>query len=234
MIFIMLGLSAAKACTLLEAALITASVFVFTNIMTVEEAFASVNWNVIVTIVGSYGLSNALQNTGITSKISETIKLLGVGCDFRLMVVLFSTTVFLSSIVSNQATVILLFPVAKELAGCTQEHSKLLSTNTDSASTHFGCEFYDQAHDSCCDVDQLKQICMLLMIGASCAFSTPIGYQTNLMVFKVASLSSSRLHRSSYSFVLSPRLLSHLHSLSLFLLRTASMIGARTSSSARL
>jgi hypothetical protein len=25
---------------------------------------------------------------------------------------------------------------------------------------------------------------MLLMIGASCAFSTPIGYQTNLMVFK--------------------------------------------------
>jgi Na+/H+ antiporter NhaD/arsenite permease-like protein len=120
MIFFMLGLSASKACTLLEAALITASIFVFTNIMTVEEAFAAVNWNVIVTIVGSYGLSNALQNTGITSKISETIKLLGVGCDFRLMVVLFTTTVFLSSIVSNQATVILLFPVAKELSGCTQ------------------------------------------------------------------------------------------------------------------
>jgi Na+/H+ antiporter NhaD/arsenite permease-like protein len=104
MICVMLGLSASKATSLLEAALITVSVFVFTNVLTVEEAFNSVNWEVIVTIVGSYGLSNALQDTNVTSKISDMIRLVGTGCDLRLMVVLFVTTVFLSSIVSNQAS----------------------------------------------------------------------------------------------------------------------------------
>jgi di/tricarboxylate transporter len=177
MICVMLGLSASKATSLLEAALITVSVFVFTNVLTVEEAFASINWEVIVTIVGSYGLSNALQDTNVTKKISDCIKLVGTGCDLRLMVVLFVTTVFLSSIVSNQATVILLFPVAKELSGCSQTaHEQLTETAS--------CKFYHAESGNCCDVDQLKQICMLLMIGASCAFATPIGYQTNLMVFK--------------------------------------------------
>ena len=67
-----------------------------------------------------------------------------------LLCMLFLCTALLSCVVSNQATVILLWPVVRDIAV---------------PGLHTG------------------QFAIILMMGASTAFVTPIGYQTSLMVF---------------------------------------------------
>ena len=118
-----------------------------------KEAFDAINGRVILAIVATYGLGTALESTGTASLIASGLVSVGkrIGA-VGLLSMLFLAVALLSCIVSNAATVILLFPVVQDLSG------KLNSLS-------------------------IGQLSVTLMMGASCAFVTPIGYQTNLMIF---------------------------------------------------
>lgn len=106
----------------------------------------------LLTIGCSFGPGAALEDTGVSAVLGAAIASLAPSLGpTPFLFVLFLFTSALSCVVSNAATVILLYHVLRKV-----------------------------------HVDGLRptQTMLVLMIGASCAFSTPIGYQTNLMVMK--------------------------------------------------
>jgi len=130
---------------------LTASFFcVSIGCISVNQAWQAVNYRVLLTIATSYGLGAALENTGVAQFLSVALtKLGGVLPAVVFLFVVFLFTSALSCIVSNAATVVLLYAVLRDA-----------------------------------DVDGLRtsQTILAMMLGASTAFATPIGYQTNLMV----------------------------------------------------
>ena len=101
----------------------------------------------------TYGLGTALQNTGTAALLASGLVSVGTRIgDVGLLSMIFLAVSLLSCVVSNAATVILLWPVVRDLPAEIPGLS-------------------------------IGQLAVTLMMGASCAFVTPIGYQTNLMVF---------------------------------------------------
>jgi di/tricarboxylate transporter len=91
------------------------------------------------------------MNTGAASLIAHSVvELAGQDPWVALGVVYLLTSVF-TSLITNNAAVVLLFPIAINVAGDLQVN--------------------------------LLPFVMTIMVGASASFATPIGYQTNLMVY---------------------------------------------------
>lgn len=121
--------------------------------LSIDEAFAAIKGRVVLAIVMTYSLGTALKNHNVALLIAQYLKALGASTGpVGLLACMFLATALLSCIVSNQAAVILLYPVVVNLA------------DTYKAIT-------------------LLQFVIILMMGASTAFVTPVGYQTNLMVY---------------------------------------------------
>lgn len=98
------------------------------------------------------GLGAALTNTGVAKLLADALVSVGeLTGAIGLLCLLFVFVSVLSCVVSNQATVILLWPVVSAV---------------DIPGLHLG------------------QFAVILMMGASASFATPIGYQTNLMVYE--------------------------------------------------
>ncbi|KAK7237527.1 potassium ion transporter [Aureococcus anophagefferens] len=138
--------------TLLEASLLATGLLVFTQCLTIEQAFAAIKGRDLVAIVAAYGVGAALGNTGVASTLAHRICDLGqrLGAS-GLLALVYLVIALLGSIMSNQAVVILLYPILKEVAG-TQ------------------------------DLVSMKQLVNVLVIGSSSSFLTPFSYQTNLLV----------------------------------------------------
>ena len=116
-----------------------------------QQAFAAIKGRVVLAIVATYGLGSALQKTGVAAALAKVLVSVGSSLGpVGLLCMLFLCTSVLSCVVSNQATVILLWPVVRDI---------------NIPGLHTG------------------QFAIILMMGASTAFATPIGYQTSLMVF---------------------------------------------------
>ena len=148
---LMVVLAASGAYVIFSAALFAAMLLIAAQCLTIEEALASVKGRVILAICATYGLGSALKTTGVASAIASGLVSLGLQIgNIGLLAMLFLCTAVLSCVVSNQATVILLWPVIESIQ---------------IPGLHLG------------------QFAITLMMGASTAFITPIGYQTSLMVF---------------------------------------------------
>ena len=118
--------------------------------LTLEQAWRSINYRVLLTIAASFGLGSALQNTNVSALIAQGLVKFGEASGpLPFLVAVFVLTSLLSCVVSNSATVVLLYSVLRRV-----------------------------------QVPGLRPVqpLLMLMLGASAAFSTPIGYQTNLMV----------------------------------------------------
>ena len=104
----------------------------------------------LLTIAASYGLGAALDNTGVDTFLAVILSRVGAAVGaLPFLHIVFLLTAALSCVVSNAATVVLLYSVLIkiEISGV-----------------------------------RLEQLMLVMMLGASSAFATPIGYQTNLMV----------------------------------------------------
>ena len=111
----------------------------------------SVQGDTLLIIAAAFGLGNALQESGAAAVISNTlVNVFSVGGDLGVLTGLYATTALLSAVISNAATVTLMYPIAVGFA-------------------------YTMGIG-------LKCVTFILMLAASCSFSTPVGYQTNLMV----------------------------------------------------
>ncbi len=120
--------------------------------VTPADAYDAVSWNVIFLLAGVLPLGIALQETGGAAAVGDALA--GAGAVLPAVAMLGFVYLFasvLAAIVTPVATVVLLTPIAIDLA-------RTLDVN--------GFAFV-----------------LATLFGASAAYLTPIGYQTNLMVY---------------------------------------------------
>ena len=151
---VMIAVFVAGALDLFVAALLASGVMLATGCLTEEAARSAVKWEVIVTIAAAFGISAAMEQSGVASNIASTLvsagNALGTG-EPGILVAVYLATVVLCNIVGNNAAAALMFPIA---AGAADKQG------------------IDNA-----------QMSFLLMLAASASFMSPFGYQTNLMVY---------------------------------------------------
>lgn len=148
---VMVALAALQLYDILPGALLISCIYVVMGCLTWKQALGSVQGDTLLVIAAAFGLGNALQDTGAAVVISNTlINIFYVAGDIGVLFGLYLATAVLSAVISNGATVTLMFPIAQG--------------------------FLDQTTLT------VESIAFTLMLAASCCYSTPVGYQTNLMV----------------------------------------------------
>ncbi|MEE8143684.1 MAG: SLC13 family permease, partial [Planctomycetota bacterium] len=138
-------------------ALAGAAAMVFSGCLPAGKVYEAVHWRVLVMIAGTLALGTAMHTTGTAEWIASGLLDLFKGGGPHLMVLV--TLIFcalLSECITNSAVAILMIPVALEIPVLMQE--------------------------SGAEVSALPFI-MAVAYGASCSFLTPIGYQTNALVY---------------------------------------------------
>lgn len=124
----------------------------FTHCLSLKDAYRSLESQVLLLIVGTLALGLAMQKTGATELYSDAFLSLfdGKSPHVILFAVILLTSIF-THILSNNATAVLLLPIAISTA---------VSLGVDTRPFIIG-------------------ICF----GASACYASPIGYQTNLLVY---------------------------------------------------
>ncbi len=138
--------------SMLKAALLAAGLMVITRCLTGNSARRAVDWQVLVVIAASFGLGQALYQTGGADYLAkQIIELAGNGHPIVALAAVYFATALLTAMITNNAAAVLMFPVVLSMAASLE-------------------------------VSYMPFI-IVLMVAASASFATPIGYQTNLMVF---------------------------------------------------
>jgi di/tricarboxylate transporter len=138
----------------LVSAVAGAALLVLTGCLHVEEAYHAIEWKVIFLLAGTLGLGVALENSGAARFLSEmlirTASTLG---PTAVISALYLVTTILTAFMSNNATAVLMAPIA---IGAGQ----ILGVDP-------------------------RPLLMAVMFAASASFATPVGYQTNTMIYGV-------------------------------------------------
>ncbi|MDX1578483.1 MAG: SLC13 family permease, partial [Gemmatimonadota bacterium] len=134
------------------AALGGAVVMVAAGFLPPGEAREAVDWSVLIVIGAALGIGEAMEASGAAELVGNGVVALGrpLGTLGVLAAVLFSCSL-LTVLITNNAAVALLFPVAVSAAG---------SVGADP-----------------------RPFVIAVTVAASLSFATPLGYQTNLMVY---------------------------------------------------
>ena len=137
------------------ASLCAAMACLVTRCISIKEAQKSVVWNLLVLIGASCAFGFALQKTGVAEYFARLI-LSVVGTEPHLLIMgIFVVTMLCTEFVTNNAAALIMFPIALQMARI----------------SGFG------------SVEATKAIGVTVTIAASCSFLTPIGYQTNTIVY---------------------------------------------------
>lgn len=134
------------------AAITGAALMILTKCLSLEEAYDAIEWKIIFLLAGVLTLGIALENTGMAAFLGDMlVNTVGRLGPWAMLSVLYLLTSLLTEIMSNNATAVLLVPVA--IAGAN-------SLGVDSRPFLFAIAF-----------------------AASASFMTPVGYQTNTMIY---------------------------------------------------
>lgn len=126
---------------------------VLSKVLSRDEPYAAIDWPVIVLLGAMIPVGTAMEITGGTALVADGLLALTGGLGpLGVKVALMVGTMLLSDVVNNNATAVLMAPLAIDLA-------QRLEVNPD-------------------------PLLMAVAIGASCAFLTPIGHQSNTLVFE--------------------------------------------------
>ncbi|MBX0298352.1 SLC13 family permease, partial [Haloarcula nitratireducens] len=147
-----LGLAALDVLTLMVSALTGVAAMFFTGILTPEEAYDAIDWEVIFMVAGVIPLGIAVEASGTAALIADFVVSVSVLLPVIAVLGLFYLgTAIITEMVSNSASVVLLLPIGVEVAG-------QLGVNP-------------------------FAFVMAVTFAASTPLLTPVGYQTNLMVY---------------------------------------------------
>ena len=137
---------------ILVSALLGVVLMVFTGCLKPGEVYQAVRWDIIFLLAGLIPLGIAMDKSGTTQWLAQNLVAIGGNLSgYWLLTFFYLVTVFITEILSNNASVVLLLPVAVEVA-------KSLSFNP-------------------------MSFILVVTFAASSSFMTPIGYQTNTMVY---------------------------------------------------
>ncbi len=137
---------------ILVSALVGVVLMIVTGCLKPGELYGAVRWDVIFLLAGLIPLGTAMENSGATKWLADNLLSIGGNLNgYWILLFFFVITSLLTEILSNNASVVLLIPIAVEVA-------KSLDLNP--VAMMFAVTF-----------------------AASNSFMTPIGYQTNTMVY---------------------------------------------------
>lgn len=146
-----IGLGVAKILPLAIVFLLAVMVYLLLDILPVRNLYDAIDWPVIILLAAMIPVGNALESTGLTAVLATQVLTLTDGLPIFLIIgLVLVVTMFLSDIINNAATAVVMAPLAYGIA-------MGLGVNPD--------PFF-----------------MAVAVGASCAFLTPIGHQSNTLV----------------------------------------------------
>jgi len=128
-----------------------AAAMVVAGVLPIQQAYAAIDWPVVVLLGAMIPLGIAIETSGLADLIAQgTVALGAVAPAWVVLTLVLVATMFLSDVVNNAAAAVMMCPIALAAA-----HG--LGANGD-------------------------PFLLAVGIGASCAFLTPIGHQSNLLV----------------------------------------------------
>lgn len=139
------------------AAMVGALALLWLRVLSPREAYASVDWQVLLMLYGLLGLGMAMQGTGTAEWLAKHLvsgAQMFVSKEMLPIVLLWLVFIFtsmLTEVLSNNATAVMMVPIVVRIA-----------TELDVSSRPF---------------------IMAITVAASCAFAMPMGYQTHMMVY---------------------------------------------------
>ena len=151
-IAVVVGLAALEVVPILVSALGGIVAMVATGCVKPNEVYSSVDWSVIFLLAGLIPLGVAMERTGAAEWLAGLVVVSSGGLDVVIVLGLFYLfTALITNVVSNNASVVLMIPVAIDTAEA------------------IGADPFS--------------FVLAVTFAASTAMLTPIGYQTNLMVY---------------------------------------------------
>jgi len=138
--------------SIMTSALAGIILMILTKCLDGDDLYQSVSWEVIFLLAGVIPLGIAMQKSGAADLTADLlVKAGGLFSPIILLILFYVITTFLTEIISNNASVVLIVPIAISVA-------EKLSFDP-------------------------KVFVLTVMFAASTSFLTPIGYQTNTMVY---------------------------------------------------
>jgi len=140
-------------------ALLGCGILMGTNCIKPKQAYASIDWGILILIYGMLALGMAMEDSGAARMLAERVMSMSTIIDsphVRALVVMagvYLITSILTEVMSNNASVVLMAPIAMDIA---------LTLGVDP-----------------------RPFVIATTVAASASFSTPIGYQTNTYVYGV-------------------------------------------------
>jgi di/tricarboxylate transporter len=138
--------------SMLNAAALAAGAMILTGCLSLRGAERSVDFSTLIIIASAIGLESSVTGSGLSSKIAETLSLIGGDNPYVALTVVFLGCILMDTMATNIASAVFMFPIAMSMAASL-------------------------------GVDGMPFV-IVVMVGASCSFISPMGYQTNLMVYR--------------------------------------------------
>ena len=146
------GVTALGWMPIVAAALLGCVVLVVSGVLKVDDAYAAVDWRVIVLLAGVLPLGIALQKSGGADWVAaHALNLFGNHGPLLTLAIVYLLTAVMTEVMSNNAAAVLVVPVAI------------------AAADTMGVD--------------AKPFLVAVAFAASTSFATPVGYQTNTMVY---------------------------------------------------
>lgn len=146
------SLAALNILPIMLAALCGVAVLLLSRVISLEDIYRQVNWEVVLVLAGILPLGIALERVGITEFITQMLVQLDGGINlFWVLLVFYLIITIITELISNAAVAIIFTPIGIELA------------------MDLG-------------VNPIAFV-LVVMFAASTSFLTPIGNQTNTMVY---------------------------------------------------
>lgn len=139
------------------AALVGALLLLWLKVVTPRDAYASIDWQVLLMLYGLLGLGMAMKDTGTAKWLANSLVSLARGhvpaemLPIVMLWAIYLMTLLLTEVLSNNATAVMMVPIVVTLA-----HS-------------LGVSHWPYV--------------MAVTVAASTAFALPMGYQTHMMVY---------------------------------------------------
>jgi di/tricarboxylate transporter len=140
---------------MIKATLCMVGICFVTKSISIREARKSVRWNLLILIGSAFAFAHALGITGVAKLFAQTMLPIFGHNPHTFIAGLFIITLLITEVITNNAAALLVFPIALE----TMRLSGYVGSHS------------------------LKAVAVTVALGASCSFLTPIGYQTNTIVY---------------------------------------------------